>query len=339
MGIFEAFSSEVKTSNGLYGNRTYTLVIERDYGHLNYFFAIILIMLSLVSTLFNPVIFYYHRKLHSISALIFTMLSVSDFVTNIGFPIVVMYNLLNPIIYDVVMPASVLEQLYTIYYITAVATSNVLVSLLCITRYICIRNSFYNIKRNLLIAYIIFYILVVFGIACYMTFSTDTPMWCSATQYVCPLTTVEFILSLFLAGYFFLHFIIAAITSFCTVYLLCKAKQSPGISHDKHFKGSMTILMMSFMNFIYPTFSITYTCLAYSKQLSWFTDRLLLFISTPVIPFAMSALNPVIVVICSSGIKTMLKTRIHRLRNKYVAAVSLRGIFINATSGRNKDNF
>ena len=51
------------------------------------------------------------------------------------------------------------------------------------------------------------------------------------------------------------------------------------------------------------------------------TDNFIQFILGIIIPFTMSAINPVIVVMCSSGIKTMLRNWIHRLTNKQEGVV------------------
>lgn len=312
MAIFETFSAELLI------NGTYTSIIRKQDAYLNYVFGSILIILSLLSTICNPIIFYYHYRLSSISALLFTILSVSDFLTNIICPFVVGYNLLKSQVDGIVTPATILEQVYTIYYITVVNTSNVLVCLLCITRYICMKNPFYHIKRKFLIIYIILYIVVVLNVSCYIVLSVDDPRWDSDTQYVHPYTSLAWILGYAIIVYYFLHFLIAAIISFCTVHLLFNAKQSNETCQAHHLKGSITILIMNFMNFVYPIYAVLYWTLYYTGQLPWFTVHVMEFIGAATIPFVMSAMNPVIVVMCSSRIKTMLRTWIEKLTKNQV---------------------
>ena len=163
MGVFEQLSN---TCNLTYTNGTHgwicTAKSHEQYQYLNYTFATYFIIISLVSTIFNPIIFCHHYRIRSISAMLFTLLSISDFITNISGPLVVTYNLLKSDIDKPYRPATILEQMYTVYYGTVIYTSNVLVCLLCITRYISIKYAFYHINRKLLVTYIIFYIVFVF---------------------------------------------------------------------------------------------------------------------------------------------------------------------------------
>ena len=267
MAIFELFWSEYYYLNG-----TYIEIIRKDVGYLNYLFFSILSFLSLVSTSSNPIVFCYHYKLSTTSALLFTLLSVSDFITNIISPIIVSYNLLKSEIDELYKPATVIERVYTIFYTTVTGTSNVLVCLLSIMRYVSIRNSFYHIKIKFLVTYIIFYILLVFTATCYNFFSINTAIWVSNGQNVIATTPLTIILHLTIVVYFLLNFLISSITSFCTVYLLCRSKQSLGTSAANRSKGSVTIFIMNFMNFIYRPITLQWAILkrsCYLQHVIW----------------------------------------------------------------------
>ena len=221
--------------------------------------------------------------------------------------------------------ATTFQQVYTVYFITSTYTSNILVCLLCVTRYICIKHTFYHIKKKLLMGYIISFIVTVFTVWCYISFtlSGEFPIWYSAAQCMDarPYNSVRFLMGTVMFLYYFIQCLIAVIISLCTVYVLYKAKQSPNTSRANQLKGSFTILIMNFMNFIYPILFIVYQFVLQTGQLSWFSANFFAFISYDFIQLSMSALNPVIVVICSSGIRTMLRNWFHKLTNKPERAV------------------
>ena len=63
---------------------------------LNKAFAVLLAGFAVLSTLANPVAFYYNRsQRQTIAALLFQMLAVADFLTNSTYPFVIMSSLLS----------------------------------------------------------------------------------------------------------------------------------------------------------------------------------------------------------------------------------------------------
>ena len=79
----------------------------------NYFFGIMMILSFLLSTVLNPVVFYfnYHQRTkNKLIRLLFMALAISDFLTNIYSPITVAKSLLSDEVLPAVRNATQFEQ-------------------------------------------------------------------------------------------------------------------------------------------------------------------------------------------------------------------------------------
>ena len=111
---------------------------------------------------------------------------------------------------------------------------------------------------------------------------------------------------------FVLHYIVAAVVAILTAYKLYKTL-GPATNRRNYMKGSITILIMNVINFIFPIFAVVSFYVANTGSSNLF-NNLRAFLSYYFLTVVISAVNPTIVIVCSSGIKNMLKSWIRELK-------------------------
>ena len=129
--------------------------------YLNYSFGIFAIVCSLVSTILNPVVIYFWlRKERSVKNLLFVVVAISDFLTNLVPAPFLSYVFLSPENFN---QFSFLNQIPEFLCCTFGCISQVTVSLMAVTRMLKIVRPFLKIKFRWVLAYL-------FAYAVYMAF-------------------------------------------------------------------------------------------------------------------------------------------------------------------------
>ena len=130
--------------------------------YMNYSFGVFAMVCSLVSTLLNPVIIYFWlRKERSVKNLLFVVVAISDFLTNLVPAPFLSYVFLSPENFN---QFSILNQIPEFLCCTFGCISQVIVSLMAVTRMIKIVRPFLEIKFRWVLAYLIAYaVYMAFG--------------------------------------------------------------------------------------------------------------------------------------------------------------------------------
>ena len=150
-------------------NRTLTMPEQI----LNYTFGIVFILLFLVSSTLNPVLFYHHvsSEKRGLTTLLFATLALSDCLTNLFTPIVYSVYLFRPQVY------SLLDAVVGSFCNVSCTTGCVSVcstTLLAITRFLKITNPFVRIKGRILVKYLAVYSFSVLIVMIMLTISALT---------------------------------------------------------------------------------------------------------------------------------------------------------------------
>ena len=130
--------------------------------YLNYSFGVFAIICALVSTVLNPLIVYFwHRKPRSVKNLLFVVVAISDFLTNLVPTPFISYVFLSPENFN---QFSILNQIPEFLCCTFGCISQVTVSLMALTRMIKIIRPFLKIKFRWVLSYLIAYaVYMAFG--------------------------------------------------------------------------------------------------------------------------------------------------------------------------------
>ena len=274
-----------------------------DPHHLDITFSLLLTLSFLSSLLLNPLVFLYHHQQHSITALLFQLLSLSDFLTNIYHPLLITYNLLKPGLDPVHRPATLPEQLLTAMLWTLTNVSGIITTLLSITRYISIKFVFYKLNKHYMLIYLCVYTLSLFTSVNLAVFKNSEPQWLSCIQGVeAEILRLQDIVNIWHVS----HYLLAAVTSLLTVYELRKIRLTSLQPRPAQLKGNFLILILALINFSEPIILI-YNMFNY-RELDHYNNipQVTKFIGVCFLPLFLSALNPVIIVSCSSGVRNMV---------------------------------
>ena len=123
--------------------------------YLNYSFGVFTIVCSLVSTILNPVVIYFWlRKERSVKNLLFVVVAISDFFTNLVPAPFISYVFLSPENFN---QFSIFNQIPEFLCCTFGCISQVTVSLMALTRMIKIVRPFLKIKFRWVLSYLIAY--------------------------------------------------------------------------------------------------------------------------------------------------------------------------------------
>ena len=123
---------------------------------LNYSYGLLLPLTFIISLLLNPLIFLYNfRKRPSVASLLFQSLTISDFITCLYQPILLLRALWEPGVPAIEGKPTAIQIISTVVMTTVIFGSGMLTHLLSITRYIKIRHPFVNIKRRYVFVYLL----------------------------------------------------------------------------------------------------------------------------------------------------------------------------------------
>ena len=290
-------------------------------------FGIISVLSGIISTLLNPISFYYHFIKKSISSTrLYCLLAAADFATNLIFPFFLAYHFLSDRPQDNIGFRSVTTTemiAIAMFDVPAFIAGNII----AIVRFIAIKYPFYMIRNKLLFSYL-FAVFLLFCIRCMLDVFSDSLEWCPVFEYAIPInlgnTTYSKIHSRLsdVAYYLFTSFsVLGCIASIGTIILVLmrKIRRKSLTQNTVNAKsvevlkdGIRIFLMVLFANVLPPILQIMF--ITYFLQVmcsvshSFFMVTSILAIS--VSPIISSALDPVIVILFSDAIKKFLKEKI-----------------------------
>ena len=282
---------------------------------LNYGYGAALPFCFLVSTALNPIVVLHNaRRNQNVSTLLFQLLAVSDFITNIYQPIFMAYLLLMKAI-------SVEEEPTPLHYISTILMawvkqgSGMLTTLLSITRYIKIKSPFCIVNRKFILLYIamnFIYFDVGFPV---ILLTSDECYIDRRVGYVWhDMKKMLDLWACILLAPFAIHSLVAIVTSILTVYCLRNRSELSGTNCNKSMryqrKSCLTILILNAGNMMLFLCCVTYLFLKYlgkENDVAWSNVYdLILFNLFGFIPIFLSALNPLIITLRSTSMKQLI---------------------------------
>ena len=130
----------------------------------NYSCAGALLTIFLISATLNPIIVYYNnKKTTTINTILFQLLAITDFVTNVYIPWYFSFNMIKPSL-AFHPPLTSYEIFSACVCCALVCLSVVINSMLGVIRYIMIKHPFYAIKQYLVLFYIGFHFFYSVGV-------------------------------------------------------------------------------------------------------------------------------------------------------------------------------
>ena len=281
--------------------------------------------LFLISLFLNPIIFVYnYRQRESVGSLLFQLLAVSDFITCLYQPLLLSRAMLRSPQNSGDGKPTNLRIASTVVMAAVIFGSGLLTNLLSITRYIKIKYTFVQVSRKAVIAFAFCNFILFDGAITTLLLSSDTQYFDRRIQMVWyDLDTW----SILLIGLFGLQSLLATCSSIATVHELRKGvrardksiKQTTCKTRSEKMKkrlaaqkrSGFTVLLMSVGNMALVGFGCMYIVIKVGNfdEMECPKDKLYdftVFNLFGFIPIFLSALNPLVVTIRSSGVKAML---------------------------------
>ena len=293
-------------------------------------FGIISVLSGIISTLLNPISFYYHFiKRSTTSARLYCILAVADFATNLIFPFFLAYRFLSgrPQANNGFRSVSSIEMNAIAIFDVPAFIAGIIISTIAIVRFIAIKYPFYMVRKKLLFSYLLA-VFMLLCIRCMLDVFSDNLEWCPVFEYAIPInlgnTTYSKIHSRLsdVAYYLFTGFsVLGCIASIGTIILVLMRKiRRKSLTQNTANANSVEVLkdgiriflMVLFANVLPPILQIMFINyfpeVGCSAGHSFFMVTSILAIS--VSPIISSALDPVIVILFSDEMKKFLKEKI-----------------------------
>ena len=156
-------------------------------------FGIISVLSGIISTLLNPISFYYHFiKRSTTSARLYCLLAAADFATNLIFPFFLAYRFLSDrpqanIGYRNVSTAEMI--MFTMFDVLA-TIAIFIVSTIAIVRFIAIKYPFHMVRNKPLFSYL-FVVFLFFCIRRMLDVFSDSLKWCPVYEYAIRINLVD----------------------------------------------------------------------------------------------------------------------------------------------------
>lgn len=268
--------------------------------YLNYTFGVFAIICALLSSVLNPLIFYvFTKKQKTIMNLLFKVISVSDFLTNLLPAIFISYVFLSSIEFE---QHTLLNYLPEFLCCTLGCISQVTVTLMAITRMIKIIRPFVSIKVKWVLAYLIFYaVYMALGNAGSLIIAgvKDAEKRDGVERDSAYLTSLQRVNKYACFTMNMIHCFLGLICSLITVgYLWCNMKGKDKEGLRLKFRSSNTILLMNIPYLI----SIIAHFLALNPNLGMDLS----LVKHYIIPIMTSAFNPCVIVARTNTFKRMI---------------------------------
>ena len=278
-----------------------------------------MILAFLISTLLNPLTFLFNFRQTGrlkISRILFMLLSISDFLTNIYRPLKIGYRSLSPTVYPFVSEATLIQQIESHFFMIVKYSSLILTAIISFLRFINVKYPFYTVPCK-----------IGAGVCCFclvegviMSFNVTSGMqqpkppkfflFCQVVLTRLPLNKYK----PFMAHNTFVCLVATAgvICSLLTVVTLMKKKEhvTNQDSSDTLRKSSVVILVMNVGNVIMLAVQITY--MYYGVMVPMVT-----VLGSFGLTILLSALNPLIRICSSAEIKDFI-VKLVRKRSRLV---------------------
>ena len=297
----------------------------------NYIFGFIMIASFIISSLANPFLFWFkwqEKKNWTLSKILFLMLALSDFLTNLFKPIRIAKNLLSPEILPIVRNGTHYEAAESVFFRTVSITSILLAASIATCRFISVRSPFTRLSAKLFLAVlvpieilmIVLYIETIVGFGGEDRVINGKMLWFLYCQ---------LILSREDMGYGTLWFyakaslsaipsVLGVLFSGWTVLLLLRKKDvGSKESIDKKIKSAYAVAAMNFATIIAVVVYIFY-------QVYQLKSPVINFLGACGNNIILSAFNPLIRIYFSSEMKNKLRNLMKKIRPSLgVTAMSL----------------
>ena len=279
-----------------------------------------------ISTLLNPLTFLFNFKQEGrlkVIKILFMMLSVSDFLTNIYRPLIIGYRFVSPDVYPFIREKTVGESVEFIYFRLVTFSSLVLTSFISICRFISVKFPFFNISTRIVI-YIYLGLIIAAAVFIHSWLVTGFPIPREAGVYALYAQMASvYTLDVALADTpaFLAHNIVNCLlglagltTSLLTVRCLIKRKGQTGNENSDTMlkKSSQAVLIMNFGNVIMITIQVCFTC--FGK-----TVPLITVLGAFGFAIFLSAFNPLVRVCLSREMQDFSLSYLNLLKTRYAS--------------------
>ena len=264
-----------------------------------------MILAFLTSTLLNPLTFLFNFRQTGrlkISRILFMLLSVFDFLTNIYLPLKIGYRSLSPTVYPFVSEATLIQQIESHFFMIVKYSSLILTAFISFLRFINVKYPFYTVPSKIVAGVCCFCLIEGFGVSFNVASGIKQPnlpqffLFCQLVTNKLPLNEYK----PFMAHNTFVCLVATAevICSLLTVVILMKKKEhvTNQDSSDTLRKSSVVILVMNVGNVIMLAVQITY--MYYGVLVPMVT-----VLGSFGLTILLSALNPLIRICSSTEIK------------------------------------
>ena len=300
---------------------------------LDYIFMMICILVFVTSTILNPLVFWFRfPKLSSnvlASSLLFSLLSVSDFLTNITFPIIMFITLAKPTQEPLLRPATRLDQIHFVLFRTLGGASAILTSMLAVTRWLRIRYPMMRIKNKVLIGHLVFFSVgPIFGAVTWSVLRCplSTSQW--STNYQTVITDGCGFLTLAAHWVIIAHAWFGLIVSLITTIRLNRSFHPATAAHTR--QSIITILIMNLVISVHTVVSITVMIVGAvgGRRIDWSTgvtenpeeapmlSNISLYYITPLV---MSSANPIIIFCCNKRIRLFTRIKLSIVKDRTIS--------------------
>ena len=281
----------------------------------DYLLGITMILAFLISTALNPFtfLFNYHQdgRLKT-TRVLFMLLAISDFLTNIYRPLQIGYRFLSPEVYPFVRASTVAEQVETIIFRSILFSSQVLTMLISICRFINVKFPFYKLSGKVVMMVITVSILGCMLI--YFSFTVGIPG--KSTSYFFLFSQGAAVLGkpskaylIFTIQNAFVCILGAAgvLSSLLTVHCLMnkKGRTSNEESTVTLRKSSQAVLIMNIGNAVMNAIQVAYSCYA-------FQSPFIAVLGAFGMAIILSALNPLIRICLCQRIRNFVSKKVKK---------------------------
>lgn len=278
----------------------------------DYFLGITMILAFLISTVLNPLtfLFNYHQdgRLKT-TRVLFMLLAISDFLTNIYRPLQIGYRFLSPEVYPLVRTSTVAEQVETIIFKFIVFSSLILTTFISICRFINVKFPFYKLSGKVvmmiitvsIVGVMLIYYLATVGIPGKSTSYFFLQLQCAAVIGDAVLIfTILIVITCMLGA-------AGVLSSLLTVNCLMKKKGRTGNEESTVTlrKSSQAVLIMNIGNAVMIAIRVTYSC--YRFQAPFIT-----VLGAFGMSIFLSALNPLIRICLCQQIRDFVSKRVKK---------------------------
>ena len=310
---------------GIYKNFVDVLTDETTWGEsfANYIFGIIMIASFIISSLANPFLFWFkwqEKKKWTLSKILFLMLALSDFLTNLFKPIQIAKNLLTPEILPIVRNGTLYEAVESVLFRTVSITSILLAASIATCRFISVRSPFTRLSAKFLLAVLVpieilmiaLYIETIVGFDGEDREKNGKMLWFLYCQLI---LSREYMYMGYGSPWFYVKASISAIPSVLgalfsgwTVVLLLRRKDVGNKeSIEKKIKSAYAVVAMNFGTTIAVVVYIFY-------QVYQLRSPVINFLGACGNSIILSAFNPLVRIHFSSEMKNELKNLMRKIR-------------------------